>query len=238
MDGFNMGMRFFEKMKPYKFQYGFSLIEVIVAMAISSIIITALYEIFHSQQRSYIAQDQVTEMQQNLRAGLNLITRELRSAGFNPTRTANTGFVTDFAPPNDIFGQDINYAIDKSVIAFTIDDNGDSIIQSNDAEQIAYRLNNNMLERYSATRTQWEAIANNIDALDFIYLDQNGAITNNPANFRAIEISLLVKTGKKDLHFNNSQTYQNKQGQNICLSCDNDNYRRRLLSTTIYIRNS
>jgi len=225
-------------MKPYKLQYGLSLIEVIVVMAISSIIITALYEIFHSQQRSYLAQDQVAEMQQNLRAGLSLITKELRSAGFDPTQTANAGFVTDFAPPNDIFGPDINYAIDKSVVAFTIDDNGDGIIQSNDAEQVAYRLNSNTLERYSATRKQWEAVANNIGALDFVYLDQNGVITNNPANFRAIEISLLVKTGKKDLHFNNVQTYQNKQGQNICPSCDNDNFRRRLLSTTIYIRNS
>jgi type IV pilus assembly protein PilW len=226
-------------MKYYKVQNGFSLIEIMVAMAISSIIITAVYEIFYSQQRSYLDQDQVAEMQQNLRAGLYLMTKEIRSAGFDPTRTLNAdaGFVTDFKAPDSIFNPDINYAVDKNIIAFTIDDNGDGIIQSNDAEQIAYQLKNNALERYSATRKQWEQVANNIDALDFVYLDQSGAITTNPANIRAIEISLLVKTGKKDKTYKNTQVYQNKQGQNICLSCSNDNYRRRLLSTTVYVRN-
>ena len=231
-------MRCIEDMTPSKSQQGFSLIEVVVAMAISSIIITAVYEFFNSQQRSYLAQDQVTEMQQNLRAGLSLMTREIRSAGFNPNQTANlAGFVTDFAAPNDIFSPDINYTTDKSVIAFTIDDSINNIIESNDLEQIAYRINNNTLQRYSATRKQWEAVANNISALDFVYLDQNGAVTTNPANFRAIEISLIVRAGKKDLHFKDSQTYLNKQGQNICPSCNNDNYRHRLLSTTVYMRN-
>ena len=79
-------------MKYYKIQNGFSLIEIMVAMAISSIVITAMYEIFYSQQRSYINQDQVAEMQQNLRAGSYLMTKEIRSAGFDPTRSAIFGY--------------------------------------------------------------------------------------------------------------------------------------------------
>jgi type IV pilus assembly protein PilW len=176
-------------------------------------------------------------MQQNLRAGLYLMTKEIRSAGFDPNRTANAGFVTDFTP-DDVFNPDINYAIDKNIIAFTIDNDGNGSIQSTlDTERIAYRLNNNELQRYSAARNQWETVVNNIDALDFVYLDRNGAITANPANIRAIEISLLVKTGKKDKTYSNTHVYQNKQGQNICPTCSTDNYRRRLLSTTVYIRN-
>jgi type IV pilus assembly protein PilW len=231
-------------MKYYKIQNGFSLIEIMVAMAISSIIVTAVYEIFYSQQRSYMNQDQVTEMQQNLRAGLYLMTKEIRSAGFDPNRTGNFGFVTDFAAPDNIFDPDINYAVDKNKIAFTIDNNGNGNIETNDDEKIAYRLNNNTIERYifnpnvvDPTKRGWQAIANNIDALDFVYLDQTGAITTNPANIRAIEISLLVRTGKKDKTYKNTQVYLNKQGQNICPSCGNDNYRRRLLSTTVYVRN-
>jgi type IV pilus assembly protein PilW len=237
MEWFWLGMK---KMKYYKIQNGFTLIEIMVAIAISSIVITSMYEIFYSQQRSYINQDQVAEMQQNLRAGLYLTTKDIRSAGFDPTRSGRFGFVVDFAAPDNIFDPDINYAVDKNVIAFTVDDSADGFIQSNDAELIAYRLNDNNLERYifNIDNKGWQIVANNIDALDFVYLDQNGAVTNNPANFRAVEISLLVKTGKKDKYFTNTQTYQNKQGQNICPSCSNDNYRRRLLSTTVHVRNT
>jgi type IV pilus assembly protein PilW len=227
-------------MKYYKTQNGFSLIEIMIAMAISSIVITSMYEIFYSQQRSYTNQDQVAEMQQNLRAGLYLMTKDIRSAGFDPTRSGNFGFVTDFAAPDNIFDPDINYAVDKNVIAFTIDNNGDGIIQSNDAEQIAYRLNNNTLERYifDPNNKGWQAVANNIDALDFVYFDQDGP-TNNPAAFRAVELSLLVRTGKKDKQFTNTRSsYTNSQDENICPSCSNDNYRRRLSRTTVYMRNS
>jgi type IV pilus assembly protein PilW len=214
---------------------GFSLIEVLVAMACSSIVMAALYQMFHSQQRAYLKQDDITEMQQNLRAGIYLITKDIRSAGFDPTKSANAGFVTDF--PDDILATDINYATDTDIIAFTIDDNGDSMIQANNNEQIAYRLSNNNLERYNWTQMAWEPIANNIDALNFVYLDSNGAITGNPNNIRSIEVSLLVRTGDKDHHYTNTQDYTNKQGTNICPSCANDNFRRRLLATTIHIRN-
>jgi type IV pilus assembly protein PilW len=218
---------------------GFSLIEVLVAMAVSSILITAIYQLFHNQRDSYLLQDQVAEMQQNLRSGLYLLTKELRSAGYDPLRTGLFGFVTDFAAPNQIFNPDINYATDKSTIAFTIDDNEDGVRDKNDAEQIAYRLNTstNALERYSASNSAWQVVATNVDALDFVYLDTAGAVTTNPANIRAVQITMLVRTGEKDREYKNPHTYLNKQGQNICTSCTNDQYYRRLLSTTIHIRN-
>lgn len=215
---------------------GFSLIEVLVAMACSAIVIVGVYQMFHSQQQSYLRQDEVVEMQQNLRAGMNLMTKDIRFAGFDPTNLANTGFVVDF--PNGIFATDIDYSNDTNIIAFTIDDSEDGIIQVNDKEQIAYRLNNNNLERHSASRSAWEPISDNIDALNFVYLDEDGVVTGNPVNFRSIEVSLLVRARKKDLKYTNKNIYQNKQGTNICPSCANDHYRRRLLSTTINIRNS
>jgi type IV pilus assembly protein PilW len=218
---------------------GFSLIEILISIAISSIIIIVIYQLFDNQQRVYLTQDHVVKMQQNLRAGLYLMTKELRTAGFDPLDTGRFGFVSDFDPPNDIFAQDIDYAVDDNIIAFTIDDNEDGIIQANDNEQIAYRLNtsNNTLERYSATRKQWEPMAVNVDALNFVYLDRNGNIATNPANIHAIEITILVKTKEKDFHYTNTQTYQNKRGKNICPTCTNDHYRRRLLTTTVRVRN-
>ena len=217
---------------------GFSLIEVLVAMACSSIVIAALYQMFHSQQKSYMQQDEIAEMQQNLRAGLYLMTKDIRSAGFDPTRLSNAGIVTNFfSPPNAVFGPDIDYATATDIIAFTIDNNENGSIQANDNEQIAYRLNNNNLERYSALQATWESIADNVDALNFVYLDSDGLVTGIPNNIRSVEVTILVRTGDKDNNYKNTKTYKNKRDEEICPLCANDNYRRRLLSTTIRIRN-
>ena len=218
---------------------GFSLIEVLVSMALASIIIAAVYNLFHDQKDAYVAQDQVAEMQQNLRAGVLLMTQEIRSAGYDPLDTGLFGFVTDFASPNDIFSENIDYSSDKSRIAFTIDADEAGDLNPNDSELIAYRLNtsNNSLERYIWSDGDWKTVANNVDALDFVYLDDSGNVTTNPADFRAVQMTLIIRTGKKDKSYQNTQTYFNKQGQNICSGCENDNYRRRLLSTTVRIRN-
>lgn len=218
---------------------GFSLIEILIAVAISSIMITAIYQLFHSQKSSYLIQDQVAEMQQNLRAGLFLMTKEIRSAGYDPTSSGNFGFVSDFAAPNDILSTNIDYATDSNIIAFTIDDDEQGDFDANDNELIAYRLNTslNTLERYMWTDNAWKTVATNVDALDFVYLDANGNVTTTPGNFQAVQLTLLVRTGNEDAQYNNTEVYLNKQGDNICSGCTNDHHRHRLLSTTIRIRN-
>jgi prepilin-type N-terminal cleavage/methylation domain-containing protein len=61
---------------------GFTLVELLVAMAISGIVVAAVYTAFVTQQKSYTVQDQVAETQQNARVGLDLIAREVRMAGY------------------------------------------------------------------------------------------------------------------------------------------------------------
>ena len=46
---------------------GFSLVELLVAMAITGVVMTAVFKIYTTQQDSYLLQEQVAEMQQNLR---------------------------------------------------------------------------------------------------------------------------------------------------------------------------
>ena len=61
---------------------GFTLIELLIAMAISGIVAGAIFTAFQSQQKSYLLQDQVTEMQQNLRGAMLMISGDARMAGF------------------------------------------------------------------------------------------------------------------------------------------------------------
>ena len=61
---------------------GFTLIELMVAVALSAIVITAAYQVMVGQSRVYEAQEQTIDMQQNVRAALDFMCRELRMAGY------------------------------------------------------------------------------------------------------------------------------------------------------------
>lgn len=61
---------------------GVTLIELLIALIISALLIAGIYKTFIGQQKTYIVQEQVVDMQQNLRAGINKMMREIRMAGF------------------------------------------------------------------------------------------------------------------------------------------------------------
>jgi type IV pilus assembly protein PilW len=61
---------------------GFTLVELLVAMVISLVVMAAIYSTYHSQQKSYLVQEQVAAMQQNLRSAMYNMAREVRMAGY------------------------------------------------------------------------------------------------------------------------------------------------------------
>jgi len=61
---------------------GFSLIEVMSALVIMAIALTAVFATFISQQRSFTVQNRVAEMQQNLRQAAEYMSRDIRMAGY------------------------------------------------------------------------------------------------------------------------------------------------------------
>ena len=79
---------------------GFTMIELLVAMAIALVVVASLYGIFILQSRQFMYQDLQMEMHQNMRFSTDLLTRSLRMAGFNAT-----GMVSGYGgdPTNDDF---------------------------------------------------------------------------------------------------------------------------------------
>ena len=61
---------------------GVTLIELLIALVISAIIIAGIYRTFIHQQKTYATQEQVADMQQNVRVAINRMMREIRMAGF------------------------------------------------------------------------------------------------------------------------------------------------------------
>jgi type IV pilus assembly protein PilW len=61
---------------------GFSLVEVMAALVILTIAMTAVFATFISQQMSFTVQNRVAEIQQNLRQAVEYMSRDIRMAGY------------------------------------------------------------------------------------------------------------------------------------------------------------
>ena len=71
-------------------EHGFTIVELLVAMVValfSLVVMAAIYSLFTTQQKSYIHQERVATIQQNLRSAMMLMERDIRLAGCNPTGT-------------------------------------------------------------------------------------------------------------------------------------------------------
>ena len=64
---------------------GFTLVELLVAMAIVGILLAGLFTMLIRQQRSYEMQNQIVEVQQNLRSAMNFLRYDLRMIGHGLT---------------------------------------------------------------------------------------------------------------------------------------------------------
>jgi type IV pilus assembly protein PilW len=72
---------------------GITLIELLIALVISGIIVGAIYRLFVAQTRSYTVQDQVAEVQQNVRSAMEILVRDIRNAGYDKDSPAYNGEV-------------------------------------------------------------------------------------------------------------------------------------------------
>ncbi len=215
-------------------EQGFTLVELLVAMVVASIVFAAIYSVYVVQQRHYIAQTQVAEMQQNIRAAMNLIMRDIRMAGYDETGNASATI------------EDIQ----TDLIYMTIDLNEDGDV-SDPGEHIAYDLYvsptsglstlgrainnttiavNNNAGHYTATNHQ--PAAQVIEALQFAYFDEDNSVTANANAVRSVVVSMLARAEIEDRKFVNGKTYPiggpwPKQ----------DHYRRRYHQMTIQCRN-
>ena len=219
-------------------QKGFTLVELIIATAVTLVVLAAIFMTYKSQQDSYVSQEQVAEMQQNLRAAFYMMARDVRMAGYDPTGVAGAGMVAANA-------NNINFTMDITGGESDGNNNdGDGQIDEADehyngvitdiGDDITYSLAGGNLVRNDLSGNQ--IVANNIDWLDFEYLDWQGNVTATLTEIRSVQITLVARAGRTDRAFTNNLTYQNQQ-LSRSYAAPGDNFRRRVLSTTIRCRN-
>ena len=75
---------------------GLTLIELLIALVVSTILTAVLYRVFIIHQKIYTVQDQVADMQQNVRIAMGQMTREIRMAGYGGNILAIFGSINGF----------------------------------------------------------------------------------------------------------------------------------------------
>lgn len=75
---------------------GFTLVELLVAISLTSILLAALFTVFASQRKTQVNQKVALDMQQSVRSAFNLMQHDIRMAGYDPGwRDANGDGVDD-----------------------------------------------------------------------------------------------------------------------------------------------
>jgi len=220
---------------------GFTLIELLVAIGIAMIVMSAIYQSYRSQQRSYILQEQIAAMQQNLRASLFYMTREIRMAGCDPTFQANAK-IEEAKDDLIRFTRDVRGASYGSTFDGDTDDDGEHITYSLYTADGIQKLG-----RKSTSTATNQPVAEYMYALDFVYLDENSApldddgngnVTTNISKIKSIEITIVARTKRKDQGYTSSATtFKNQRDKSIYTTNPDDGYRYKMLTTTVRLRN-
>lgn len=199
---------------------GFTMVEMLVALAMSSIVLIAIGKAFSISNRSYLTQDQVAYTEQNLRAALEIMAFELRIAGYIPLGNLQDG---DDEITTDVSGKSwsdgvldrLEYAT-ANAIALTADLNPDDNPATTEyAETVYYSVSGTTLNRQSwqwdpgssawvADTTDPVMMAQNITNLTFSYTFADGTrgipIAGDPDydrdDVRAVTITLTGETSR------------------------------------------
>lgn len=160
----------------------FTLVEVLIAMAMVGIVMAGIYTVFISTNRAYHTQDRVVDAQQRARVGVDFMVRDIRMAGFDPQGSAGAGIEVAQA----------------TRIRLTADMDRDGTIDEDNRERITYEFDSTSNELrqwlYETTGSvTWQTLIKDVSALSFTYLDADGNTTATLADIRTVVISMDVE---------------------------------------------
>jgi len=92
---------------------GFTLVELLVAMAVVIILMAGVYQFFISQQRSFSTQDEVSRMQQEARMCIELLSRTIQQTGAYQPQVAPPGGANIGGFTISLRGQTLESASDR-----------------------------------------------------------------------------------------------------------------------------
>ncbi len=227
---------------------GFTVVEMMMALATAGIVMAAIYTTYQVQVRGKRSQEMITDMQQGARAAITIMEREIRLAGCDPTGSAKAGVL--LATPSQL-----EFTMDVCDSDGNLGSNG---IIDGPYEKIIYALNNDDDENGIADGFPCELgrdiggklqpVCENVEVLNFVYRGRN--LEDPPLNpdsnaddlekIRYVEIAMVIRSGERVFgsgnNYKNTTEYRNLNND-VILPAQNDNVMRMLFTTRIFCRN-
>ncbi|MBC8200268.1 MAG: prepilin-type N-terminal cleavage/methylation domain-containing protein [Desulfobacteraceae bacterium] len=177
---------------------GFTLVELLIAMTIGLIILAALSSTFLMQRKIYDVQEQIVEMVQTARAAMDMMTREIRMAGYDPTGAGFDGITYD--------ADQLEIKADMYQTNNTGNPDGDT---DDSNEHIKYTMDSDYpFEIRRDTGGGRQEFALNIQTFTFDYLNSAGSATTTTADIRQIRITITARTSKADADYSANNGYR------------------------------
>lgn len=175
---------------------GFTIIELLVSIAISGIVLLAITQLFATSNEMYHEQDDIANYQQDIRAALGIMVGDIRMAGCDPTDTGGAGFIVANA----------------SKIEFTYDLNGSGTLQTygyqfdSSDNCIGYRMPS---DSNFYPLTEEDSISSISSKSNFAYtlVGSNSTISDAAGSFddiRMVHINVCTEVENKEYCFTNT----------------------------------
>lgn len=238
---------------------GFTLIEMMIVLTIFLGITGVTYTLYQAQERAFFWQEQIVETNQDIRAFLYFIEKDIRIAGYNPTGQAisspNDAGIIIAEPTRVEFTADLGMRRDNALCSNNEgcdsmpDEQINQIPCANCVtERMRYLLWNGAIYKVFNNRTPTTAqeheqlIIQNVDNLEFLYHLSDGTTATTFANssdrnkILSIDVSVLVRTRNTTRGYKGNPKFISASGANWTRPAS-DGYMRVLLVTNIKCRN-
>lgn len=258
-------MKYYRKINKLD-EEGFTLMEIMVAMAIGLFLSAVMYKTVTSNNKAVALQMRKAEIQQNLRASIFVLETEIKRIGFNPKNLQGVHAPRITGADRSVLS--FQYDLNENGRSFSVNGTGytadvlyseGNITPLTDPNEVI-RIDlgsvdsdgtaSLMRDTTNVDGNSYElVVANNIEALNFVYLDNNGEPLKVdgelvgypvPADslplIKKIQVTIVVRSSRTRCDYINTHNYSNAQGEEV-LSAKNDGYDRLLLTKTIDCRN-
>ena len=180
-------------MDPRRAHGGYSLVDMLVALAVGGGMLAATVTLLHLGLRAWVWGAARVEAQQTARYALERLASELREAGYDPTAAGIAPVVV----------------AEPARVAFQRDLNGNGVVDPT-RERVTYllRAGESILRRDAGGGAQ--PVINGVRALQLIYLDRDGVETTDPAAVMSVRARLEVGSAGTGVLMETQATLRNR----------------------------
>ena len=177
---------------------GYTLIEVVVALGLSLLTLSAVYSLYVTELKAQIVRENMLDMHQQARVVVDLVSREILMAGYDPG-----GVNEDSDLTNNFYG--ITYDPAQLIIKSDLNGNG---TPSNANESIVFSLDSVTHTLRRNTGGGRQPFGENIESFVVQYWDQDGNPTTVSLSIRQVGITVTARTADPDPNYSDNGGYR------------------------------